>query len=183
MLSLSTVSFCFGKTRQRLHRPAMGLRFIYSQNRSWHRFRTKMRTIVEEAETDNETQLGKKNSSELHPLNLRPSYKDSKKKIMELKGSLEYRDFPSKTGAQKSVFYSHTEEPKCLTLTNISPRSSQFHTSKPLNEETLSSQDLASRLFPEFFAEQLDHNRRDNEYVTLKPDDPLVDSWLGFYGM
>lgn len=154
----------------------MRVRCAYSP---WHYYNSKLRTIIEEGENDHDAlseissefqQQNKTTSTRGRNSNREKPHKDSNER--QSKNAQE----GAKNGLRNRSLNSIKAEPHDLALTDIWTQSS---TCKSMSDEE-QSRDMASRLFPEFFAEQLDHK---SLAVTVKSDaDPLVDCWLGFYG-
>lgn len=145
---------------------------------------TMLCTILEEPETDNDTIPYGKNSTNFYqqtPKTVSAVWSNQNREKSR-KESTTINDLNHQKALGKTCFktFAINAEPQNLGLVDISPQSTQFHTNKSINEET--SRDMASKLFPEFFAEQL-VDQTLVETVSLKTEsDPLVESWLEFYG-
>jgi hypothetical protein len=162
----------------------------YSSDTDSSGYTTALRTIVEEKETDVETAFTSKSPSELMPHRSKASglSKPEMHRIScENHKKATDKSSSGKHGRRKMISHQYRPEKSSAYISSLnSVQSSQVLNHGPRDDDTLSSRDLASTLFPEFFAVRLENEgqeRRDTCTAGLKTvQDPLVESWLGFYG-
>lgn len=149
----------------------------YSSDSSGSGYYTALRTIVEEREVDAEPWPTKK------PLNSETSGVKTKKKWTSLNGN--EKAYQEKSSEKAESLYAIPYQ--CHQENNLFFHSSSEKDSRESRgKDTLSSRDLASKLFPEFFAVQRENEETNVDVKCAKAlktvSDPLVESWLGFYG-
>lgn len=163
----------------------MRIRYAYHP---WHYYTSTLRTILEEGEQDYDPHQ----VNTISTRDFRQQCATSKEKLSTEKTHKYYKDLQStksretaRSGLYKNGFNSVSTglKPRSPSLAgNTASQSFKNYRNPSINEEE-KSRDMASRLFPEFFSEQLcDKNLVNNGTVVKTDADPLVDCWLGFYG-